>query len=250
MLDDLRIKQLHYEIERVGRLGNPFHKSIPSLRVVKQAYFRKDLPLFIILYGMSGVGKDMVIQQALDLQMIYKIKSCTTRKQRPNEDPNAYIWMNDTEDKKLPTESIETYQERLTKKYKLIEFSAHDGAFYGISEQSIEETIANKRDTLIKTDINGAFSLKKLLSNRANTVIVCIHPADPLQFDSVIENQRKGENITAKVTTALQTTMQTEFIANYIILNSFKEKGLLISQMILQLIITLSKKAIRNGAHQ
>ncbi len=250
MLTDLRIEQLHKEIERVQLLGSPFLESIASLRVLKQIYLRKDLPLFIIVYGMSGVGKDMVIQHAVNLEMLQKVRSCTTRKPRKDEDPNSYIWMNDAEDKKLPTESIEAYEERLTEKYKLIEFSLHDGNFYGINEQSIEEAITNKRSTLIKTDINGAFSLKKLLVGRANTVIICIHPADPHQFDNVIENQRVGENITAKITTALQTTMQTEFIANYIILNSFKEKGLLISQMLLQLIIAMSHNAIRNVTHQ
>lgn len=87
--------------------------------------------MLILISGSSGAGKNTVINELLKRNdNISFLKSCTTRKKRPQED--NYIYLTKTEfDKKLAADEIFEHEEIHTN-------------FYGLLKSSLDEVVANQ----------------------------------------------------------------------------------------------------------
>ncbi len=110
-------------------------------------------PLLLVLSGPSGSGKDAVLtrMKELDYPLEY-IVTLTTRPKRSNErDDIDYHFV-----------SRESFQKMI-----------HDGLFlewanvynnlYGVPKQAVKEALDGGKDTIIKVDIQGATTIKKIL---------------------------------------------------------------------------------------
>lgn len=110
-------------------------------------------PLVIILSGPSGVGKDAVLHRMKRTGYPLKyIVTMTTRPRRPNErDDLDYHFV-----------SIEKFQE-LIDNNGLLEHANVYGNWYGVPRQEIKQALENGEDVLLKVDIQGAITIKKIL---------------------------------------------------------------------------------------
>jgi guanylate kinase len=110
-------------------------------------------PLLFVLSGLSGVGKDAVLgglrQCGLPLEFIVTV---TTRPPRPSErDGVHYHFVSD-----------ERFQE-LIDGDELLEWAVVYGNRYGTPRWAVREALAAGRDAIVKLDVQGAASIKKIV---------------------------------------------------------------------------------------
>ena len=111
--------------------------------------------LLIVLSGPSGVGKDAVLIRMKNTNMTYHFTvTVTTREKRPNEiDGKDYIFI-----KKPKFESLK-------KNDDLLESAEVYGNFYGIPKSQVLNALSNGKDVIMKLDVQGAKTIKKLAPN-------------------------------------------------------------------------------------
>lgn len=110
-------------------------------------------PLLVILSGPSGVGKDAVLSRMKDQGYpFHYVVTVTTRPKRPTErDGVDYHFL-----------SPERFQEML-RKDELLEWAQVYGHFYGVPREQVSSALKKGMDVMIKTDVQGAATIKGLL---------------------------------------------------------------------------------------
>jgi len=122
---------------------------------------RKDLasfslsrrPLLIILSGPSGVGKDAVLTRMKELGYPFEyITTVTTRLRRAGERNHIdYHFV-----------TAEKFQQMI-KQDELLEWANVYSNWYGVPKEPIKQALERGEDTIIKVDIQGAATIKKIL---------------------------------------------------------------------------------------
>ena len=109
-------------------------------------------PMMMVLSGPSGVGKDAVLSRIRELGYSQHIVvTATTRTIRPTEkDGVDYIFLDqDTFDKKVADNEF-------------LEWAEVYGNCYGVPKDQVREAISSGQDVIIKADVQGAATIKKL----------------------------------------------------------------------------------------
>ena len=110
-------------------------------------------PLLIVLSGLSGAGKDAVLNRIKTLSYpLQYITTVTTRPQRANE-------KNDVDYHFVSTES---FQEMIARN-ELLERANVYGNWYGVPYQPVKQALDKGQDVILKVDIQGAATIKKIL---------------------------------------------------------------------------------------
>ena len=107
----------------------------------------------IVISGPSGVGKDTLIRQLLELDrnLVYSV-SGTTRKPRPGEKPEENYTF-------LTREQFED----LVAKGAFLEHATYNGQLYGTFRNRVEGARAGGRDVVLKIDVQGAEQVRRLI---------------------------------------------------------------------------------------
>jgi len=110
-------------------------------------------PLLIVLSGPSGVGKDAILSRMKQSNYPLKyITTVTTRPQRANERDNIdYHFI-----------SMGKFREMIEHS-ELLEWANVYGNWYGVPRKPVKQALNEGRDTIIKVDIQGATTIKKIL---------------------------------------------------------------------------------------
>ncbi|OGO07896.1 MAG: guanylate kinase [Chloroflexi bacterium RBG_13_57_8] len=108
-------------------------------------------PLFIVLSGLSGAGKDTVLAGLRKANLpLYISVSATTRPRRKGEKEGAdYFFV-----------SAARFQE-LIESDQLLEWATVYGNRYGIPRGPVREALQSGRDIVVKIDVQGAATIKK-----------------------------------------------------------------------------------------
>ena len=122
-------------------------------------------PLLIVLSGPSGVGKDAVLSRMRELNKPYHFTvTATTRLQRPTErNGTDYIFVT----KEVFRSMIE--------RGELLEWAEVHGNRYGVPKGQVVDALRAGRDVIIKPDIQGAATIKKLAPD---AVFIFLAPPD------------------------------------------------------------------------
>ncbi len=108
--------------------------------------------LLIVLSGPSGVGKDAILNRVRELNcQLEFITTVTTRSRRATERENI--------DYRFVTR--EKFQEMLAKN-QFIEHAEVYGNYYGVPKQPIKDALERRQDVIIKVDIQGAKTIKRI----------------------------------------------------------------------------------------
>ena len=110
-------------------------------------------PLLIVLSGLSGVGKDAILSRIKKLGYpVEFITTVTTRPQRAKEKNNVdYHFV-----------SMKSFQ-RMIKNKELLEWANVYGNWYGVPKKPVKQALDRGQDVLVKVDIQGATTIKKIL---------------------------------------------------------------------------------------
>jgi len=164
-------------------------------------------PLLIILSGPSGVGKDAVLAriQASGYALEYII-TVTTRRQRVKErDKVDYHFV-----------STEQFQKMIARN-ELLEWANVYGNLYGVPKKLVKQALDRGQDTIVKVDIQGATTIKKLLPQ---SVFIFLMPPSMEELISRLK-QRHTEspfNLDLRIKTAEQEIKQLPLF-DYVVTN-------------------------------
>jgi len=127
-------------------MKKPSPKSEPPFNLLSK-------PLFIVLSGPSGAGKDAVLSRMRKSGYpVEFITTVTTRPQRAREKNNVdYHFV-----------SMESFQ-RMIENKELLEWANVYGNWYGVPKQPVKQALDKGRDIIVKVDIQGAATIKKIL---------------------------------------------------------------------------------------
>jgi guanylate kinase len=110
-------------------------------------------PLLIVISGPSGVGKDATLDKMKKTGLPYHyIVTATTRPKRSGEKDGVDYWFI-SEDK----------FRQMVKKNQFLEWAKVYGNYYGVPKQKIKEALKQGLDTVVKVDVQGAATIKKVL---------------------------------------------------------------------------------------
>ncbi len=110
-------------------------------------------PLLIVLSGLSGAGKDSVLEGLKKCRCPLEfIVTVTTRPRRPGErDGVHYHFISDNR-----------FQEMIDSN-RLLEWATVYGNRYGVPREPVRQALADGKDVIIKVDVQGAATIKKIL---------------------------------------------------------------------------------------
>jgi len=109
-------------------------------------------PLLIVISGPSGVGKDSVMQRMKECGLPFHfVITATTRPKRENE----------THGKDYFFVSKEEFA-RMIENNELIEYAIVYSDYKGIPKQQVREALASGKDVVMRLDVQGAETVRKL----------------------------------------------------------------------------------------
>jgi len=184
-------------------------------------------PLLIVISGPSGVGKDAVLTKMKELGCPFEhIVTVTTRPRRDKERNNVdYHFI-----------STERFREMIEHK-ELLEWANVYGNWYGVPKEPVEQALDKGQDVIVKVDIQGAVTIKKILPQAVFIFLV------PPSMEEVVLRLRQ-RHTESPFDLALRTkTAEAEIkqlsLFDYVVVNKRDEIDLAVSEI--KAIITAEK---------
>ena len=143
-----------------------------------------------MLSGPSGVGKDSILDElARRGRGFHRVVTCTTRAARAGErDGVDYHFVSDAE------------FDRLLDGEGLLEHAVVYGHRYGVPKQQVLDALDAGRDVFVRTDVQGAASIKALMPE---AVLVFVSPASLEDLEDRL--RKRGTDDEAKIQHRLET---------------------------------------------
>ncbi|KAL5541016.1 hypothetical protein UlMin_042589 [Ulmus minor] len=145
-------------VENPDRLGliRALEASI-GLGFSSEPLWRNPNPLIIVISRPSGVGKDVVIKKLRETwEGLHFVITVTSREMRPSEIHGKDYFFVSKE------ESLE-----MVEKNELLEHALVYGDYKGIPKQQIRDFMAKGYDIVLRVDIQGAKTLRKIFGRTA-----------------------------------------------------------------------------------
>lgn len=187
-------------------------------------------PLLIVLSGPSGAGKDAVLgrlkKSGYPAQFITTV---TTRPKRTQEKNNvAYHFV-----------STENFQQ-MVKNKELLEWANVYGNWYGVPKQPVRQALEEGRDTIVKTDIQGATTIKKILPQ---AVFIFLMPPSMEELAARLKDRHTESHfdLDLRMKTAEEEIKQLPLF-DYVVVNKRDEIDLAVSAV--EAIITAEKHRV------
>jgi guanylate kinase len=142
----------------------------------------------IVLTGPSGVGKDTVIRELMDLDpAIGYCVSYTTRPPRPGEVDGVAYWFVD-----------EPTFRAMVDRGEFFEWSTVYGELKGRSFDSVNDAIKSGRDTVIKIDVQGAAKIRERIGDDATYVFLLPPSEETLERRLVARGTEDATSLAAR----------------------------------------------------
>ena len=164
-------------------------------------------PLLLVLSGLSGAGKDAVLNRMKELHFpLTHITTFTTRPRRVNEKNDVdYHFV-----------SKEKFQEMIDHK-ELLEWATVYGNWYGIPRKPISEALNRGEDTIVKIDVQGAATIKKILP-QAVFIFVTTPSIEELIFRLKNRQTETASSLALRTRTA-ENEIKELHLFDYVVIN-------------------------------
>jgi len=163
--------------------------------------------MLIVIAGPSGVGKDSVLARMKELGRPYHFTvTATTRRQRKSErDGMDYIF-----------KTTEQFR-RMIDRDELLEWAEVYGNLYGVPRSQIAEALSRGHDVIIKTDVQGAATIKRL-SPEVLTIFLAPPSLDELSQRLTDRMTESTEDMSLRLETA-EYEMEEATNFDYVVVN-------------------------------
>jgi guanylate kinase len=164
-------------------------------------------PLFVVLSGPSGAGKDAIIARLKDAApFIERIVTVTTRPRRVGESDSVdYHFV-----------SPPKFQKMIGDK-KLLEWAEVYGNWYGVPKEPVKQALERGQDIIVRTDVQGAATIKKTMPR---AILIFLMPSSMEELDIRLKERHTESSLDL----ALRTRIAEEEIKklplfDYIVFN-------------------------------
>lgn len=164
-------------------------------------------PLLIVISGPSGVGKDTVVQRMQERGMPFHfVVTATTRPRRPNEvHGKDYFFVSKDEFARMIEEN------------ELIEYAIVYGDYKGIPKQQVREALASGKDVVMRLDVQGAETVRKLVPD---TLLIFITTESEEELVRRLETRKteSADSLALRIATARKELKRVDEF-DYVIIN-------------------------------
>ncbi|KAG2272711.1 hypothetical protein Bca52824_067266 [Brassica carinata] len=183
-----------------SHLGSPFTSS-PIIPPPNQ--------LIIVISGPSGVGKDAVITKLRESrERLHFVVTATTRPMRPGEvDGKDYFFV--TRDNFLS----------MVENDELLEYALVYGEYKGIPKKQIRESMSKGEDIVLRVDIQGAQTLRRILGSSAVFVFL-VAESEVAMVERLVDRKTESqEELLVRVATAREEVRHLKSF-DYVVVNA------------------------------
>ncbi|XP_028761044.1 guanylate kinase 3, chloroplastic-like [Neltuma alba] len=166
-------------------------------------------PLIIVISGPSGVGKDAVIKKLRETREgLHFVVTATSRAKRPGEvDGKDYFFVSKEE------------FESMVKRDELLEYALVYGDYKGIPKQQIREYMGKGYDIVLRVDIQGAQTLRKILGNSA-VFIFLVAESEMAMVERLVDRKTETlESLLVRIATAREEVKHLKNF-DYVVVNA------------------------------
>jgi len=169
---------------------------------------RKPGPLLIVISGPSGVGKDSIVQRMIERGFPFHfVVTATTREKRQNEKHGVdYLFVSNDE------------FARMIEQNELIEYAIVYGDYKGIPKSQVRDALASGQDVVMRVDVQGAESVRKLAPEALLIFITC-EGEDELERRLRLRKTETADSLSLRIATA-RKELQRIGDFDYVIINS------------------------------
>ena len=165
-------------------------------------------PLMVVISGLSGVGKDAVMNALrLSYPQAHYVVTCTDRKPRPKEVHGVdYFFVTTAE------------FERMIDNDELIEYSIVYDQYKGGLKKQVFDAMHQGKDVVMRLDVQGAYRIK---SQFPEALLIFVSPESVKEWRSRLINRKTDspEQIKVRLETARQE-LEMMKIFDYIVVNA------------------------------
>ena len=167
----------------------------------------KPNPLLIVISGPSGVGKDSVVQRMKERGLPFHfVVTATTRARRENEVHGKDYWFVSKDE-----------FARMIEEDELIEYAIVYGDYKGIPKFEVREALASGKDVVMRIDVQGAESVRKLAAESLLIFITC-EGEDELERRLRERKTETADSLSLRIATACKELQRIEAF-DYVIVN-------------------------------
>lgn len=166
-------------------------------------------PLIIVISGPSGVGKDAVIKKLREVREgLHFVVTATSRAKRPGEvDGKDYYFV--TKEEFLS----------LVERDELLEYALVYGDYKGVPKQQIRDFMGKGCDIVLRVDIQGAQTLRKILGKSA-VFIFLVAENEMAMVERLIDRKTESaESLLVRIATAREEVRHVKKF-DYVVVNA------------------------------
>lgn len=182
-----------------------------------ELYRRYRHPLLIIISGPSGVGKDTLARMLIESnpEQFYFVVTATTRPPRDDETHGKDYYFYSTDEF---AEMIETNE--------LLEYAIVYNDYKGIPKQQIRDALESRKDVIMRVDVQGAATVRKIIPN-AISIFITAASEDDLVLRLKERKSETAEGLKLRTATARQEMKRIEEFDFFVVnANGEQEKAL------------------------
>ncbi|CAG0954209.1 guanylate kinase [Anaerolineales bacterium] len=168
---------------------------------------RNPNPLLIVISGPSGVGKDSVVQRMKERGFPFHfVVTATTRGRRENEVHGKDYWFVSKDE-----------FARMIEENELIEYAIVYGDYKGIPKTQVREALASGKDVVMRLDVQGAETVRKLAPEALLIFITC-ESEDELERRLRERKTESADSLALRIATARKELQRIEAF-DYVVVN-------------------------------
>ena len=164
-------------------------------------------PLLIVISGPSGVGKDSIVQRMKERGFPFHfVVTATTRGRRENEVHGRDYWFVSKDE-----------FARMIEENELIEYAIVYGDYKGIPKTQVREALASGQDVVMRLDVQGAETVRKLAPEALLIFITC-ESEDELERRLHERKTESADSLALRIATARKELQRIEAF-DYVVVN-------------------------------
>lgn len=190
------------------------------MKEVELLYQRPNYPKLIVISGPSGVGKDTIARGliAKNPDNFYFVVTATTRPPRAGEVHGFDYFFFSSDEFAVMIE-----------KNELLEYAVVYNDYKGIPKQQIRDALDSGRDVIMRVDVQGAATIRKLIPNAISVFLMSESEAE-LERRLRERHSETAEGLNLRIATARQEMKRmAEF--DYCVVNSEGDQEQSIAQI-------------------